>query len=306
MLPPMPDDPRPTPPADLRAIVREVLGGRQEAGGSDGLGWMDAAEPDKPKAVSGWARPGSKPRAEEQAVEEARHIQLLLLPDPPRLPGLTCAARFEPHHDVSGDFYDFLPLGAGRLGVVQGDVSGHGLAAGMVMAMAKQTIRMLAATGASPGKVLIEANRWLHGAMAGKFVSASYLIIDVGSGELRLARAGHTPVVLVNPAAGTREILMPKGIALGIRDGDAFANGSEELRRGLRPGDMLVLATDGILEAQDRQGEEFGLERLADVIAQHAPAGADAVVNRILDATRHFQGSSRLDDDAMAVAVAFG
>ena len=112
MLAPMPD--LPTPQADLRAMVREVLGGAQ-SGGSDGLGWMDAAEPDTLKVASGWARPGAKPRAEAQAVEEARHIQQLLLPAPPRMPGLTCATRFEPHHDVSGDFYDFLPLGPGRV-----------------------------------------------------------------------------------------------------------------------------------------------------------------------------------------------
>jgi phosphoserine phosphatase RsbU/P len=142
--------------------------------------------------------------------------------------------------------------------------------------------------------------------MADKFVSCSYLAIDPARGELRLARAGHTPLALVNAATGARELLMPKGMALGLRDAAAFAAGGEELRRALHPGDLLVLATDGILEAKDRHGEDFGAERMLDVIVQHAPAGAEAVVNRILDAARHFQGSARLDDDAMAVAVAFG
>lgn len=307
MLESMPPDNRPTPPADLRAIVREALGGPGKGDSPAGLGWMDDAEPEKAGSTSGWARPGAKPvHAETQAVEEARHIQLLMLPDPPRMPGLQCATRFEPHHEVSGDFYDFIPLGDGKLGVVQGDVSGHGVAAGMIMAMAKQTIRMLASTGASPQKVLSESNRWLCGAMAGKFASASYLVLDIGRGELRFARAGHTPIVLVNPAAGIREILTPKGTALGIRDGAGFAASLDEVRRPLRPGDLLVLATDGILEAKDRAGEEFGIERLTDVAVQHAPAGPDAVVNRILDAARHFQGSAKLDDDAMAVAMAIG
>lgn len=303
----MPEDPRQTPPSDVRAIVREMLGGSTPGGGgSGGLGWMDEAEPEKPGGASGWARPGAKAKPENDEVSEARHIQHRLLPEPPRIPGLTCAARFEPHHEVSGDFYDFIILGPGRLGVVQGDVSGHGVAAGMVMAMAKQTIRMLASTGAPPLKVLTQANRWLYGAMAGKFVSASYMTIDVSTGELRLARAGHTPTVLVNAATGKHEVLSPKGIALGIRDGPEFAAGSEELRRGLRPADLLLVVTDGILEAKDRLGEEFGSERLGAVIAQHAPAGAEAVVNRVLDAARHFQGSAKLDDDAMAVAVGFG
>lgn len=301
-------DPRQTPSADVQAIVRAVLGGEvTPSGGPGGLGWMDEAEPERaPGKSSGWARPGVKPKAEENEFEQARSIQLRLLPEPPRLPGLVCAARFEPHHEVSGDFYDFFPFPDGRLGVVQGDVSGHGIAAGMVMAMAKQTIRLLASTGSSPGRVLAEANRWLVGAMAGKFVSCTYLIVDPAKGELQLARAGHPPLILVNAATGSREILSPKGIALGIRDGAAFASGSEELRRRLRPGDLLVQATDGILEAKDRLGEEMGVERMADVIAQHAPAGPAAVVNRVLDAARHFQGSAKLDDDAMVMAVGIG
>lgn len=302
----MAKDQRQTPSGDVHAIVREVLGGAAPEAGPSGLGWMDEAEPEKPGNSSGWARPGSKPRAADKDVEQARHIQHQLLPAPPRMPGLTCAARFEPHHEVSGDFYDFFQLPDGRLGVVQGDVSGHGVGAGMVMAMAKQTIRMLASTGSPPAKVLIEANRWLHGAMAGKFVSATYLVIDPGIGDMRLARAGHTPLVLVNAATGAREVLAPKGIALGIREPAAFASGTEELRRGLRPADLLVLVTDGILEAQDRLGEEFSIERMADVVVQHAPAGPEAVVNRILDAARHFGGSAKLEDDAMAVAIAFG
>ena len=292
----------------MHALVREVLGGAEPTTGvpGGGLNWMDEAEPEKPGNASGWARPGAKPKAEDSEVEQARHIQLRMLPIPPRLPGLQCAARFEPHHEVSGDFYDFFQFPDGRLGVVQGDVSGHGVAAGMVMAMAKQTIRLLASTGSHPGKVLIEANRWLCGAMAGKFVTCIYLTIDPAKGELRLARAGHPPLILVNAATGKRDVLSPKGIALGIRPGAAFAAGSEELRIGLRPADLLVLATDGLLEAKDRLGEEFGCERMTDVIAQHAPAGPEAVVNRILDAARNFQGSVTLDDDAMAVAVAYG
>ncbi len=301
-------DHRQTPPADVQALIREVLGGEAPAGGppTGGLGWMDEAEPEKPGNASGWARPGAKPKAETDEVEQARHVQLGMLPVPPRLPGLICAARFEPEHEVSGDFYDFFQFPDGRLGVVQGDVSGHGVGAGMIMAMAKQTIRMLASTGSSPSKVLTEVNRWLFGAMAGKFVSCTYLTIDPAKGELRVARAGHPPLILANAATGTREILAPKGIALGIRGGPAFIAGSEELRRSLRPADLLVQATDGILEATDRLGEEFGIERMADVVAQHAPAGPEAVVNRILDAARHFQGSAKLGDDAMVVAVSIG
>lgn len=310
----MDKDPRQTPPADVRAIVRELLGDAGTGTPSGplpapprpgGLNWMDDVEPER-GAGSGWARPGAKAPTEPSEVEQARHIQHLMLPEAPRLPGLACAARFEPQHEVSGDFYDFITLPDGRLGVVQGDVSGHGLAAGMVMAMAKQTIRMLAATGSSPRRVLAEADRWLHGAMAGKFASATYLTIDPAKSELRLCRAGHTPLVLVNAATGQREVLAPKGIALGLRDRDTFAASTEELRRTLHPADLLVLVTDGILEAQDRLGEEFGIERCVEVVAQHAPAGPAAVVNRILDAARHFGGSARLGDDAMAVAVAIG
>jgi len=294
-----------TPPADVKALVREVLGTPAGPSGPGGLGWMDEAETDRP--AGGWARPKmAKPKDGSEEVEAARHVQLGLLPEPPRLPGMTCAARFEPHHEVSGDFYDFFSLPDGRLGVVQGDVSGHGVAAGMVMAMAKQTIRMLAATGSSPGRVLAESNRWLHGAMAGRFVSATYLTIDPADWSMRIARAGHPPLVLVNAATGGCELLAPKGVALGIRGSAAFAAGSEELHRTLRPGDLLVQATDGILEAKDRLGEEMGVERMATVIAQHAPAGAEAVVNRVLDAARHFQGSAKLDDDAMVIAVGIG
>lgn len=289
--------------AEVEAIVRKVLGDAAPSP-AGGLGWMDEAEPERAGSASGWARPGVRPR--ESEADQARHIQLLLLPPPLRVPGLATAVRFEPHHEVSGDFYDFFRLPDGRIGIVQGDVSGHGMPAGIVMAMAKQTIRMLAAGGARPGQVLTEADRWLHGAMAGKFASAAYLTIDTGTGELRFARAGHTPLALVNAAGGTVETLAPKGMALGLRDAAAFAAGLEESARQLRPGDLLVLATDGILETADRAGEEFGIERLAQVALAHAPAGPEAVVNRILDAARNFGGSARLEDDAMALAAAFG
>ncbi|MEK7415199.1 MAG: SpoIIE family protein phosphatase [Planctomycetota bacterium] len=307
----MPDQKQPRTDA-VRSVVREILG--QELGikpeparPGGGLAWMDDAEPDLPPGTSsGWARPGAKPRVDNADVEQARHIQQLLLPPPPRQQGLSCAARFEPHHEVSGDFYDFIQLSPTRIAIVQGDVSGHGVAAGMVMAMAMQTIRMLATVESTPIEVLTAANHWLCGHMAGKFVSVSYMTINLANGELVFARAGHTPCVLVNAATGIRDVLLPKGIAIGIRDGDAFASNMEEQRRRLRPGDMLVMVTDGILEAKNREHDEFGIERMTEVIAQHALAGTDAVVNRILDAARHFQGSAKLDDDAMAMAISLG
>jgi sigma-B regulation protein RsbU (phosphoserine phosphatase) len=238
-------------------------------------------------------------RLYQQQKDFADTMQRSLLPRvAPDLEGLELGAVYESSArvDVGGDVYDYLRLPDGRLAVVLGDVTGHGTEATADMAMAKFVFRSLAREHPEPGDFLASANDVVVGEIApGKFITMAYLLVDPAAGEVACACAGHPPPRLVG-ADGAVRPLPAAGLALGIEGGQSY----REAHAPVRPGESIVLFTDGVVEAR-RDRELYGLERLDEVLTRAPDLGAGELAAAIVEDCRSFVGGGLGDDVAVVV-----
>jgi len=234
----------------------------------------------------------------EQELQVAQLIQRQFLPrELPELPGWHVTAHYQPAREVGGDFYDFIELPGGLIGLVCGDVTGKGVPAALVMATTHSILRGDAAQLASPGKVLERANRLLlHDIPPQMFVTCLYGILDPATGRLRYANAGHNP-----PYVRTRDgvvELRATGMPLGLMPGMTY----EEKETTLGPGDTLLLHSDGLAEAHDPERKMFGFPRLAALVA--GCSGGPELIDRLLGELDGFTGPGwEQEDDITLVAV---
>ena len=239
----------------------------------------------------------------------AREVQQRLFPQTlPQLDGLELAAAERPAREVGGDYYDVVRLGEDCLGLLVADVSGKGAPAAFYMAEMKGIVQAASRLTRSPGEMLAGANDALSPSLGrGVFASAVYAVLDAEAGTLALARAGHTPTVLVRDAErpdGGRWLLRPDGLAIGLdRRGSLFRQTMTEQTLRLAPGDTLVLYTDGLVEARDATGEEYGYDRLAAFVEAQRGATAATLRDRLLDAHRDWSGRDEPDDDTTFLVV---
>jgi serine phosphatase RsbU (regulator of sigma subunit) len=202
----------------------------------------------------------------EQELRVARLIQQTLLPKSvPGLPGYDVAAYYRPAREVGGDFYDFLKLEDGRLRLVVGDATGHGVPAALMMANTQSVLRAVAQRGGSePGRILAEVNEVLRSYIPpSMFVTCFYAILDPRSGSLRYANAGHDLPYLWH--GGDCEELRARGMPLGLMPGMSY----EEKEMVLDTGEGVLFYSDGLVEAHNPEGEMFSFPRLRALIAQH-------------------------------------
>jgi sigma-B regulation protein RsbU (phosphoserine phosphatase) len=244
----------------------------------------------------------------EQELAVARSIQMSLLPSGPMsLPGLSLTAHCEPAREVGGDYYDVLPIDDRTVGILVADVSGKGPSAALYMAELKGIVLSLSHFHLSPRDLLVEADQIISRHLdPGSFITVSYLLLDLRARTLRYARAGHCPLIYVpGPYAASRapRILMPGGLVLGLQldGGRTFTRLLEEVTLPLGAGDWFLLYTDGISEAMNEDGDCFGDERLADLVAAHADLSADALRARILEQVGAFSGGAQHDDMTMVL-----
>ena len=237
-------------------------------------------------------------RLYQQQKQFAETMQQSLLPrERPTLAGLDVGTVYESaaQVDVGGDVFDFLELADGRLAVVLGDVTGHGIDATADMAMAKFVFRSLAREYPEPSDFLAHANDVVVREIAvGKFITMVYLTVDP-AGAVRCASAGHPEPRLVH-ADGAVSPLACGGIALGIDASQEY----DHVRAELPPGASVVVYTDGVIESR-RARELFGVERLDDVLAANATLPAQELADRVLAACRDFAGGDLPDDCAIVV-----
>ena len=232
-------------------------------------------------------------------LEVARQLQRDLLPSTaPDLPGYRIAHSYRTANEIGGDYYDFLPLPDGRFVLVIGDASGHGMAAGLLMAIANAALKLAIEVDPSPERVAALLNRVLcRTGDRRAFMSLFYGLLTPATGQLEYVCAGH-PFPLLRRASGEVEELGRGGLPLGIR-------GVVELARAqvtLAPHDLLVLYSDGLPEAVNVTGEAFGFERLRTLIRTEAEP--QAIHDRFLRAlTTHIAGEP-LTDDVSIVVVA--
>jgi phosphoserine phosphatase RsbU/P len=237
---------------------------------------------------------------ELEAVAAAQ--QLLLPTDLPHVPGLDLAVSYRPARQAGGDYYDFLALTDGRWGLFIADVSGHDAAAAIVAAVVHATLRGCPELD-DPGKVLAYVNGRLRGARtewSGSFVTAFYAVFDPRSRTLSYATAGHPPARVRSASDGVvRPLEAVRALPLGIESGETFITNSTIVASG----DVLVMFTDGVVEASDPHDEWFGTEQLDRSIPE-ARGSARFVLDVISDELGAFtHGERPVDDQTLVVAV---
>src|SRR5215212_8996411 len=236
----------------------------------------------------------------EQELGTARSIQHALLPkDLPRLEGWKIAYHYQPAREVGGDFYDFLRLEDDRVGLVIGDVSGKGIAAALVMANTQSVLRAVARRGnIAPGQVLAEANEVLYAYIpSGTFVTCFYGVLDLESGRLVYANAGHDPPY--SQRGGDAQELRARGMPLGLMPGMPY----EEKEAVLAAGDDLVFYSDGLVEAHDPEGEMFGFPRLRKLIMAQSGGSGEELVDLLLAELVRFTGADAEQEDDITLVT---
>lgn len=205
---------------------------------------------------------------------------------------------------IGGDYYDVLPVDERRWGFVIADVAGKGPAAALMMAACRATLRLCAVGEPSAGAVVRRVNRALHGDMPrGMFISLFYGILDLDTNRLTYVRAGHEPAILLRAGGGAPELLSASGLALGFDDGPVFDSMLDEAVLDLAAGDMLALYTDGITEAPNAAGEEFGRERMLATLAGQENVPLARVVEKLNRYLRHFSALASRNDDRTLLLV---
>jgi phosphoserine phosphatase RsbU/P len=243
------------------------------------------------------ARMFRKERLEKESMvrelNEARRIQSGLLPgEPPDVLPFTVHGVCLPCQEVGGDWYDYIPLQGGRLGIVLADVSGKGMGAALLMSSTRTVLRLVAESGLPPGEVLSSVNRLLlKDFPVAKFVTMVYAILDPEKRSVVFASAGHPPPLFAD-TSGARFIGTDAGVPLGIQDG-LFSECSVELPLGSR----VVFYSDGVTEAMNASLEQYGEERLRDLVA------SSSSVDGMLKNVEAFRGGHPASDDLTLVMI---
>jgi serine phosphatase RsbU (regulator of sigma subunit) len=248
----------------------------------------------------------------ERELQLARDIQRTFLPqDLPDLPGWDLSARWQPAHEVGGDFYDYFMLPGGRFGIVIADVADKGMPAALYMTLIRTLIRATLYEVDSPTDVLARVNDVLEAETEqGMFVTLFYGVLSLESGQLVYTNAGHNPPYWLHRKGGELEPLLKSGMALGVLEG----NRVEERSITMQPGDYLILYTDGITEAVSQKEQFYGEERLVETILNAAVSLGDGLsevrdlpalnlVDAIEESVGAYTSSAPLSDDLTLVVI---
>ena len=241
----------------------------------------------------------------ESELKTASEIQRILLPDEdPVVPGWQIRGTNRPARYVSGDYFDYIPVDPERTGVAIADVSGKGVAASLLTAMCRSVLRVAAPGNLSPAAALARLNRILYpDVREDMFISLAYVVLHHAHGQVVLGRAGHDAPLLYRAATGEVERIKCPGLALGVDEGPVFERVTRDHVFEMEPGDLLLLFTDGVNEALDAHGEEFGMDRLTDLLRDHARDGSGAVLEAVTTAVTAFAGEHPQSDDITLIAV---
>jgi sigma-B regulation protein RsbU (phosphoserine phosphatase) len=238
-------------------------------------------------------------------LQTARDIQRILLPESaPAVAGYEISGTTIPARHVSGDYYDYIKVDEDRLGIVIADVSGKGVPASLIMAMCRSVLRSHAVGNASAADVLRKVNRQLYPDIReDMFISMAYVILNHRTKQITLSRAGHDAPFFYSNADQSVTRLNPPGMAIGIDSGDVFDRVTGDFSVNLEGQDCLILYTDGMTEAVDRNGLEFGVARTIQAIQSSVPNGAADVIRYLTEDLRNFIGKEPQYDDVTLIAI---
>ena len=236
---------------------------------------------------------------QEQELERAREIQRDLLPKTlPQLPGIQLAGAWQPARVVGGDYFDVVRLDSKRLGICIGDVAGKGITAALLMANLQASFRALATVGVPPSAVCAKLNAFLCSNLApGKFITLFYGVLDAERRTLTYESAGHCPGLLLKKP-GQVEALRGEGAVLGVLPDWTYRDSVVPLAAG----DRLLLYTDGVTEAENLAGEEFGEARLVRA-ARLSDGSAEHTQQKIMEEVSLFCGANFADDATLVVVT---
>lgn len=243
----------------------------------------------------------------EKGVKIAASRQRKLLPTKaPSMAGCEIAYTYRPADELSGDFFDFVEIGDGRIGFVIGDVSGHGIEAGILMGMTKKVLSIRLSEMADPVAALKKTNADIVKDMdRSSFVTVAVMVFDPAARTLTSARAGHNPPMLYTPARGVIRKFEAGGLMIGMAQPHIFdAQLAPEVME-VQAGDVLLLYTDGIEEGKNPSGEEFGVQRIEPVIQSECAKPPAYVLGSLFYEFERFAAGVTQEDDLTAVCVKF-
>ena len=246
------------------------------------------------------ARDRVEARRLEKELAIARDIQRSFLPaQAPRIPGFDLAGTSISHDQVGGDYYDFIAVSETRLGLAVADVSGKGIPAALLMAGFRMSLLAEIRNEFAIRAVMRKVNQLLHESTdRGKFVTAYYGVLDWRNGVLIFSNAGHNPPLLLRPD-GTTDRLSEGGVALGVLEDTRY----EERPVAVAAGDVIVLYTDGVSEAENEAGEQFGEERIERIIRSYPQHTARELMQDVVAAVLDWAGEKGLGDDLTLMIV---
>lgn len=240
-----------------------------------------------------------------QSLEVAMQVQQNLLPKAnPEFPGLEIAGKSIYCDETGGDYYDFIEYGepGRKIGLVIGDVSGHGISSALLMASARAFLRQRLALEGDIAQVISDVNRQFSRDVgdSGSFMSMFYLEIDKAHKNLSWVRCGHDPGIFFDSADGCFTELKGSGVVLGVDEHYQF---SQYLKTDLKPGQLIVLGTDGIWEARNAAGEMFGKDALYRIVRDGASRSSAAILDSIVTTLSRYTEDAAFEDDVTVIVV---
>jgi len=283
----------------LKQVTRGKLGLRINVTSNDEIGYVGDVINDMTEGLMERDRM-------RQSLDLAMEVQQNLLPKGNlKIDGFDIAGKSIYCDETGGDYYDFIISGEPEdknIGVAIGDVSGHGIPAALLMATVRSSLRQRLSLPGNIDRIMTDVNRQLVRDVedSGQFMTMFYLTIDAADHKLKWVRAGHEPGIFYDPAQDIFEELKGSGVALGVSEEWQYEMNE---RIGLAPGQIIVLSTDGVWEAHNREGEIFGKERLNEIIRQNAAKQAEEIIEAVIIAVNEFQNDSGAEDDITLIVI---
>lgn len=241
----------------------------------------------------------------QEELKIAQRVQKALLPTKLDHPDSFSICAFSNAADeVGGDYYDTFQLDENRYVLIIGDVSGKGTSAAFHMSQMKGVFHSLIQLNLSPAQFMIRANSALSKCLGkNHFITASIFIINIAEKKICHARAGHIPTLLYKAKEAKSEFMLFDGLGLGILRNKQYENHVQEKTFSYETGDILVLITDGIVEAKNQKGQQFGFERIRSLVEIHHAKSPNEIQNQLIDSLHVFVGGDRMIDDDYSMMV---
>lgn len=241
----------------------------------------------------------------ESELQTAQEVQRVLIPESaPDIPNFRLYGYNVPASMISGDYFDYTSVSESETGIVIADVSGKGVPAGIIMATFRSSLKAIATGSSSPAESLSQLNRLIYPDIReDMFISAVYCHLNHEQSTVSLARAGHNPPYLFDAQVGSLIKLKPPGLAVGIDTGDVFSRILKDHEIKMHSGDSLILYTDGIIEANNKDGDEYTAARFEQALVEHHTEAADELGKSILADIDQFVGDAPQSDDITLVII---